>query len=466
MYLRGIEQLRISNAEALLEADLLLNQAIEQDSEFTEARLALARTVMQQMGQGVVSHEEGMSQAEQLVGEVLASQPENLAARQFLATLNFTHVTWDQMDMTSIDADLDEMLLLFEEGVGLPYARRTAANMLAMVGRFEEARRLVDQALATDPLNYELLSAQSNVLQQLGFYEEAQVSLLKQQEIEPENAMVQYRLGLLEQQRDHYVDALPYMKQHALLDRTSPHPTLFLGHLFNDAGLYSEADRWYERFEARNPDAALLVQRDVFRARARGDRNTLKAVLDDSLERSLNGEVPPEMLGPIARFYAHLAVEDGRSQEALDYIESYYPGISDFKRFAGSNWLVYRLQYYGVLPLALAVSDDDARILQDAVENAEKYGIQLEDFPEWNMEFQYLVNGLDAGKAAFMELYSDNLNVFDFSWQAHVEAPWLAGLRQDPEVAAVIAARETRIAEIREELRAVIEQPEWRDDTL
>ena len=466
LYLRGIEKLRISNAEALLEADLLLNQAIEQDPEFTEARLALARILMQQVGQRIVDRDDGMSEAEQLVGEVLASHPENLAARQFQAILNFQRVIWDQMDMTSMDADLDEMLLLFEEGVGLPYARLDFADSLAMVGRHEEARRLIDQALATDPLNFELLSAQANVLLQLALYDEAQATLLRQLEIAPSNAIVYYRLGVLERRRNQYANALPYMKQHALLDSNAPEPALFLGEVFNDAGLYDEADRWYERFEARNPDAELLVQRDIYRARARGDRNALKAVLDDSLERSLNGDIPPDMLGPIARFYAHLAVEDGRSQEALDYIESYYPGISDFKNFAGSNWLVYRLQYYGVLPLSLELSDDDARILRDAAENAEKYGVQLEDFPEWNMEFQYLANGLDAGKAAFMELYSDNLSVFDFSWQAHVEVPWLAGLRQDPEVAAVIAAREARIAEIREELRAAIEQPEWRDDSL
>ena len=40
-------------------------------------------------------------------------------------------------------------------------------------------------------------------------------------------------------------------------------------------------------------------------------------------------------------------------KEALDFIESHYPGISDIGNYEGSSWLVFRLQYYGVLPLLL-----------------------------------------------------------------------------------------------------------------
>ena len=466
LYLRGQNELRTGTYDSLLEAELLLGQAIEQDPGFIEARLALARTAMQQMGQGINTYEEGMFEAERLVGEVLGEHPDSLGARQFEALLNIYRVTWDQMNMTQTDAMIDEMLPLFDEGVGLPYARQSAAYLLAQQERHDEALRLVQQALVTDPLNLELLSAHSNILRDLGRFEEALVPLMKQREIEPDNAMVYFRLGNLERARSRYADALPYLKQHALMDSSSPQAAWFLADLFNDAGLYEEADRWYDIFEARNPDEIGRLSADIYKARARNDDAALHAVVTDGLERTFSGEIPPEMLGPLGRFYAQLAHEDGRSQEALDFIESHYPGISDIGNYEGSSWLVYRLQYYGVLPLLLDLNDDegDAEILRVALANSDSYGVDLEDFSGWYLEFEYLQNGLEAGKAVFMERYADNADVFDTNWALHIETPWLAGLREDPQVAAVIAAREERIAEIREEMRAVIERPEWRDD--
>jgi hypothetical protein len=172
------------------------------------------------------------------------------------------------------------------------------------------------------------------------------------------------------------------------------------------------------------------------------------------------------MLGPLARNYAIFAHNDGRSQEALDYLESYFPGISDHKNFRPSNWDEFLLQYNSVIPLMHDLLDDaEAKeLLEDAIANARTFGANYEDYDSFYLWFQYLLYGHNAGKAVIMERYAVDKPVFLHDWLELLRNPWLTDLTGDPQVAAVIAAREERIAEIREEMRAVIERPEWRDD--
>lgn len=467
LYLQGLEQLLISTDVSILEADRLFNEALARDPSFIEAKVALVRAFMEQSFKGTLQYEEAMPEAEKLIAEVLANQPDNLAARQIEAILVIDRTVWDQMDMTAIDRQLEELLRLFDEGYGHPWARRIAAGNLAAQERHEEALNLLRQGLVVDPLNFDLLWSHSGVLQDLGRFDEALVPLMTAMTIEPDNSLVYYSIGNLERLRGRFAEALPYMRQHALMDTTSPYPPRFLADLFNNAGLYEEADRWRNVFRSRNPTELDLISDELFTAIGRDDEATIRSVVTDALDRSLKGELDQDLLGPLAQRFAFLSHEDGKSQEAIDYLESYYPGISDFRNFQPANWLEFRLQYYGVLSLMLDVLDEegDRQLLEDSIANARKFGANYEDFDGFYLGIQYLLYGHDAGKAAFVERYADVKPVFHFHWQELLESPWLAELREDPEVAAVVAAREERIAEIREELRAVIEQPEWRDNT-
>ena len=116
-----------------------------------------------------------MPEPKRLIAEVLAEQPDNLAARQFEAILVMNRTSWDQMNMKAFDSQLEELVALFDEGYGHPWARRIAAVDLAGQERHDEALVLLSQGLVDDPLNFELLSAQSNVLQSLERFDEALV---------------------------------------------------------------------------------------------------------------------------------------------------------------------------------------------------------------------------------------------------------------------------------------------------
>jgi TolB-like protein len=467
-FLQGLNKMLVGSNSAILGANRLFKLALEADPGFTEARLALVHNVMAQRGKRMLDHGEAMDEAERLVGEVLSEDAENLSARQYEAVFNFIRVTWDQMDMNSMDSMVEDMLPLFEEGTGSADARDYAASFLAGRGGELEALTLINQALFTDPLNFDLLSAQSNALSALGRYEEARVPLMTQLEIQPDNPMVYLGLAFLERNQGNYAEALPYMKQHVLLDKEAAAPAFFIARFFDAVGLYEEADRWHAIFDARNPQEAFQLGRDLYRSLDRNEAEKLRLVVAEGMDMLLKGEVGQDYFGPLARIYAVTAQEDGTSQQALDNILTYYPGITDLTTFKGNDWLIYRLQYYGVIPLLLDLNDDkgDAQILSDALAVSDRHGIKLEEFDGFYLEYEYLINGLDAGKAVFMDRVAGDENIFSIVWSLHVHTPWFDEFRTDPEVAEVIAAREARIAEVRQEVLMLIGQEEWLEDLL
>ncbi len=223
LYLQGLHQLLISTDVSILEADRLFTEALERDPGFIEAKIAMARNLFEQSFKGLLRPQEAWTEAEILIAEVLADNPGNLAARQFETILIMNRTTWDQMNMAAFDSQLEDLVALFDEGEGHPWVRRIAAANLAGQEKYDEALALINLGLVTDPLNFELLSAQSNVLQQLDRHDEALVPLLTAMEIEPGNSLVYFRIANLERSRERFAAALPYMKQHALLDDTSPH---------------------------------------------------------------------------------------------------------------------------------------------------------------------------------------------------------------------------------------------------
>ena len=74
---------------------------------------------------------------------------------------------------------------------------------------------------------------------------------------------------------------------------------------------------------------------------------------------------------------------------------------------------------------------------------------------------QYSQYGLDAAKAAFLSIFTDKMYILSFAWHDFKRANWAEELRSDPDVQAVLAERELKIAVLREQLRELMQEPEW-----
>ena len=114
-------------------------------------------------------------------------------------------------------------------------------------------------------------------------------------------------------------------------------------------------------------------------------------------------------------------------------------------------------------PLIRELSDDatSKRFGEATLALLQQRGVEIEANKSGFVRIQYVLHGLDAGKAAFFSIFTDDTYVLSFYWHNFKRAPWAEEMRADPEVAAVMAARELRIAEIREQVLEIMEEPEW-----
>ena len=155
---------------------------------------------------------------------------------------------------------------------------------------------------------------------------------------------------------------------------------------------------------------------------------------------------------------------DGKAQEGLDFFESYYPGISQIGGDAVTGWTELNIQRRAILPLSEAVHDDatNRRNAEAYLALLEKMGITIrEDRPAY-VQVQLARNGLEAAKAAFFATYmNEDFYILASQWHDFKRSPWSEELRADPEIAAAMATREARIAEIRDSVLELVKEPDW-----
>jgi len=162
IYLQALEQMAATTNESLPRAEEFLKEALTRDPAFIDAKLALLRTYFLQSWK-YRKMEEILPLATALIEEILQAQPDHLASRQFDLWVRSIYAGKD-MDLAKDRQLMEELLLLFDEGYGVPYLRRVTAQFLAGRERHNEALGLLRKGLIKDPLNVDLLWAQSSVL--------------------------------------------------------------------------------------------------------------------------------------------------------------------------------------------------------------------------------------------------------------------------------------------------------------
>jgi hypothetical protein len=201
---------------------------------------------------------------------------------------------------------------------------------------------------------------------------------------------------------------------------------------------------------------------DVQTAAERGDESTLREIVPDALDKLFKSG---EANGLLLREYANIMIDDGKAREALDYIESYWPGISDIKFNAASDWTTLEIQIEGVLPL-LKETENEAgfrRAVEAFSDNWRESGIELDE-GTWNhLWMEYHVNGFEAGKEAFFQTFDDDLYILARHWHVFMRSRWTIELRADPDVAAAVAARQARVGQLREQVLDMVQEPIWQE---
>ena len=463
IYLRALEQLALGTIESFGAAEELFAEALVIDPSFIDAKIGLVQSNFLRYHKGTSEFETTSVTSAQLLSEVLAVDPTHLVARQFDLRLRAV-IANREMDVDSYRDLMDELFLTFQEGQGDPMLRGDVARYLAANSRSDEALQLVQDALVLDPLNGALLLAQGGLLWQTAGIEAAEQPFKTALKVVPDNTFALWALGALEINRHNIVEGMRYFRRVEILDPEDPNPTAELAITFTELGLYEHADRWLEDFKLRAHNPAMTIGVEVQAAAERNDEATLRRIVPAGLTALLDAGAADGIAGVMLNEYAVIMLADGKAQEGLDFFESYYPGISQVGGDAVTGWTEMNIQNRAILPLSEAVHDDatNRRNVEAFLALLEKSGITIrEDQPEY-VRIQFELNGLEAAKAAFLSTYMDEgFYILASEWHDFKRSPWSEELRADPEIAAAMATREARIAEIRDSVLELMKEPDW-----
>jgi TolB-like protein/Flp pilus assembly protein TadD len=146
LFLQGREVMRQYNAEAIEEAILLYRQALAIDPRFAPAWTELAAAYFAQVNLGLVTTDQGLPMAREAINQALANDPTYAAAYARLAVLDGI-----------IEGDLAAAARHVEQGLARDPANldliSSAGRIAGGLGRSDQAIALVEYLVARDPVN-------------------------------------------------------------------------------------------------------------------------------------------------------------------------------------------------------------------------------------------------------------------------------------------------------------------------
>jgi len=461
IYLQALAQQAVGTFDALDLAENMFKESLARAPSFADASLALVRNSYAKLRTGASDFDTESPKLRSLIDGVLAANPDNLAARQFDLGLR-ARLASSNMELPKFHELMQEVFLTFEEGYGDPFVRARIATYLASNDRLNEAIELLHNGLINDPLNVDLLVSQAILFYFSDRLDDAEQPLLTALQLQPENPILLWYLGTLEIERHGILKGLDYLRRHELADPDDPRSTHEIALTFTEIGMYDYSERWKASLRSRTSDINTITSVEVQTAAERGDEEALREIVPGALDAMFKDD---RSNGLLLREYVNIMIADGKAQAALDYIESYFSGISDIASNAASDWKSLNIQMKGVLPLLKEIQDDAAyrRSIEAFAANWREAGISLDEGTYNHFWMEYHLNGLDAGKKAFFLTFDEDMYILAWTWHSLVRERWTSELRADPDVAAAIAERQARVDELREQMMEIVKQPLWQE---
>jgi tetratricopeptide (TPR) repeat protein len=261
-YLQG----QYFNGRGVEKADLATalnyaNQAIQMDKNYAPAWALRSYVLNWMAGYDLMDQREGYGRARTDAQQAIALDP-NLAA-------GYLALGWVQMkqdwDWKSTEASLNKAAELEPGSVDV---LRYRADLYRTLGRLDEAIDLQKQVVALDPLRARSYATLGNMLFEMERYEEAQATLQKMLELNPEQERDHFRRGQLLLAEGQVQKALAEMEQEPREDWRSFGEAL----VYHAAGRPQESDTALKRLIMIRPSGWAYQIAEVYAYRGEIDK--------------------------------------------------------------------------------------------------------------------------------------------------------------------------------------------------
>ena len=477
LFLQGMDQQNFNSQESLSDAEKLFQAAISLDPEFVEAKLALARNHLLKVWKNVGSKrwrnsrpdDSDFDKAGKVVSGIRIDHPENDVAPVMDVLLEIirsfeNRTRWGAYEPTRLL--IEELLVLLEDTKVDSFLTRVIVQFISDYPYFfnDEAQQLVNEALETDPLNSDLLLAQANLYRISGQPEQARQPLLTALKLDSQNPNIPSTIGRLYLEQYEFAQGLDWLRKAAELDPADLELLFQIALSFHLLDFPEQGNTWLEKMRAVDAGSCLIKRIEVVSADREGDRE--RVIQMTARDLGLVIRQPQFCYFPVD-YYAWNMSSSGRTDEAIEYLASLHPDISDLSRLIKDNRRAGYIQQVRLWLLSELMDPADYREIYTAYEE-----ILFKEYPEY---FQmaagvYRITQLDLGGnrpgavVMFSSWYAGPKFYDDIRrWDQLLSFPWLEGFRSEPEVAEIIAQYRERFTGYREEVSLMLEGEEWKN---
>ena len=460
-YLKGLEQQAFYSYGSLDNAENHFKQALARDPGFTDARLELARTYLLKLNTGLINEDEARALAVPLIMKVREQESENPLARALELSLNLI-IYSSTTSAAETQATVDELQDLLQV---MPTESLIRINVAVTMHQFfnngQRAIEVLQAGLMIDPLEAELHRWLGRIYIDRRRLEEARASLQRSMELAPNNPNGYSTMTELEEAVDNLPAALDWMRRASLIDRQDHELAANIAQDLYRLRLPEEGDYWLARVQALAPDSGIARSLEVERAAARDDTQQVialaSAVIADQIDNRQNA------FGRAILLYTDTMLQAGRAQEAYDFLVSVRPEITNYDQVPPDiQGLI--MQWASIA----AMSGFESLDTRKAAWNRFTGQLDARGFPwkkdpaDGNFTWDYLMNG-EVDQALDHYLEYELTEPLASNLERHRKGLYavFGPIYEDPRVTAKLADEARRFTGVREQVRAMLQRPEW-----
>ena len=283
-------------------------------------------------------------------------------------------------------------------------------------------------------------------------------------EIAPDNPNLYMNLAWLAQSQEDFVEALDWFRRGLIVDPQETKFAFSIARTFYQFGLLQEGNEWSERVLAMSPERIdLIMGLEIAAAAAAKDQSRLLEVVERALPLVLTAEV--DYFLPTI-YYPSIMGEQGRAQEALDYIADLIPGVLDYTKLIDDNRFALYLQLISFnLQQDLLDPESFQMLAELVVKTSEARYPDIYDSPaSVNTINKAMISNWLGDRDRALEFLLEGCAewpMFNGQWLQLQVFPWFEHLRENSEMKAAIDQYEQKKRRMAAELLEMTKQPEW-----
>ena len=454
LYLQARKARLTYSYAGLKAAEDLLKGALLIDPDFLDAKIELAASYIQQYETGLIDTGEAINEVLVIIDQVLEVRPDDRVAEalQVYANAMGDMIAGDFQALPSAATRLEEIVAEVPNEL---QPRLLLVRTYTSLRQNEKAIPVLENALATDPYNPQILYEIGTTHFYLENWDEAQEALLKSLEIEPRQPNGYNFLARIGLQRGDGVDYVSNVFKALEVDPEDHELPGALAVFLYELGLIEQGDDLRRRVITLAPTSVVAYQLDLVRAIAVGDAVAAEAAarraIVDNIEERHNS-----WAGAV-QYLVLRAIDNGTIEAELAWLQEQVPGIFDLE----SESVPHRNRvaqgiainaWYASLPRNEALERLDYLLAM-----MESNGFEPMKNPAMAANVHAMRGEIAAAVELVLEYISGESVASNLNWRRTAGLPQFADVMRDPRVQDEIARWEAEEAGLREDVRTFLE---------